>query len=155
MTRSEIITQLKQFFKVDNLVCNHTFASFGERSWQFLSTPYLHCLLVIRRDILQTPMFCNNYNVPGGPFRQRGLRCNLCDLVKSKSDAGKLYLSAHVMGSAGDFDSKGLAAVQARHKIEDNAAMLPYPIRLESNVTWLHFDTYDSDNGQKVTYFNA
>nr|DAG74273.1 MAG TPA: hypothetical protein [Caudoviricetes sp.]DAG95715.1 MAG TPA: hypothetical protein [Crassvirales sp.] len=40
----------------------------------FLSTPLLHTLLVIRRDILQKPMTINN----SSNYTQRGLRCNMC-----------------------------------------------------------------------------
>lgn len=156
MTRAEIIRELKQFFDLEELVCRHTFEAFGQRGWQFLDTEYLHCLLVIRRDILKSSMFCNNWSYTGGrQFTQRGLRCNLCELVKAKTLAGRIYLSSHVNGAAGDFDVRGLTAVQARHLIEDNAALLPYPIRMEQGVTWLHFDTYDDGSGRKVSYFSA
>jgi hypothetical protein len=30
---------------------------------------------------------------------------------------------------------------EARNKIIPNAHLLPYPIRMEKNVTWLHIDT--------------
>lgn len=30
---------------------------------------------------------------------------------------------------------------EARNKIIQNAHLLPYPIRMEKNVTWLHIDT--------------
>ena len=51
MTREEILTAIRPYFDIDELVCNHTFAKWGEKAWQFLDTDYLHCLLVIRRDI--------------------------------------------------------------------------------------------------------
>ena len=155
MTRQEIISEISKYFTIQELVCNHAYTAFGDRSWQFLNTTYLHCLLIIRRDILKTTMICNNWSSQGGPFRQRGLRCNLCELVYSKTDIGKLYLSAHILGSAGDFDSKGFTATQARQIIEDNQHLLPYPIRMEQNVTWLHFDTYDTGYDSLITYFKA
>lgn len=133
MNREEIILQLRQFFQVRELVCDHTFSQWGERSWQFLDTAYLHNLLIIRRDILQVPMVCN-YEW----MTQRGLRCNRCQLVKDKT---KVYLSAHVLGRAGDFSVQGMTAQEARSRIRNMAGLLPYPLRMESGVSWLHIDT--------------
>jgi hypothetical protein len=133
MNREEIILQLRQFFQVRELVCDHTFSQWGERSWQFLDTAYLHNLLVIRRDILQMPMTCNHDGA-----KQRGLRCNRCQLVKEK---GKVYLSAHVLGRAGDFSVQGMTAQEARSRIRNMAGLLPYPLRMEGRVSWLHIDT--------------
>lgn len=133
MSRSETITALKQHFKVKELVCPHTYQRYGENAWQFLSTCYLETLLVIREQILAAPMYCNTSNL-----NQRGLRCNLCPIVSNKQS---LYLSAHILGKAGDFTVRRLTAEEARNKIIQNAHLLPYPIRMEKNVTWLHIDT--------------
>ena len=133
MSRSETITALKQYFNVKELVCPHTYQMYGENAWQFLSTCYLETLLVIREQILAAPMYCNTSNLT-----QRGLRCNLCPIVAKKHS---LYLSAHILGKAGDFTVHGLTAEEARTKIIQNSHLLPYPIRMEKNVTWLHIDT--------------
>ena len=132
MNRESIIRELHNYFQVSELVCNHTYSAWGERSWQFLDTDYLHCLLIIRRDILQVPMVCNTKTAT-----QRGLRCNRCELVKEK---GKVYLSSHILGKAGDFTVKGMTAQEARSRIRNNAHLLPCNIRLENGVSWLHFD---------------
>lgn len=131
--RERIINELHQFFQVSELVCEHTHSAWGERSWQFLDTDYLHTLLVIRRDILQVPMTCNHAGAT-----QRGLRCNRCEMVKDKS---KVYLSSHILGKAGDFTPKGLTAEQSRQRIKEMQHLLPCNIRLEGGVSWLHFDT--------------
>ena len=131
-TRDDIIRELHKYFQIRELVCEHTHSEWGERAWQFLDTNYLACLLVIRRDILQQPMTCNHDEAT-----QRGLRCNLCQIVKDKD---KLYLSSHVLGKAGDFTVKGLTAQEARSRIRNNAHLLPCSIRMESGVSWLHFD---------------
>ena len=131
-TRDEIIRELHKYFQIRELVCEHTHSEWGERAWQFLDTNYLACLLVIRRDILQQPMTCNHDEAT-----QRGLRCNLCQIVKDKD---KLYLSSHVLGKAGAFTVKGLTAQEARSRIRNNAHLLPCPIRMEGGVSWLHFD---------------
>ena len=132
MTRNEILSAIRPFFDIDELVCNHTFAKFGNNSWQFLDTDYLHCLLIIRRDIIKRPMWCN-----GSQKKQRGLRCNRCEMVRGKSS---VYLSAHVLGKAGDFTISGMTAEQARQTIRANADKLPCNIRIEEGVSWLHFD---------------
>lgn len=147
-TREQILKDIRQFFDIEELVCDHTFQKWGEKAWQFLDTDYLHCLLIIRRDILKKPMWCN------GRFKhQRGLRCNRCDMVKSKKE---VYLSGHVLGKAGDFDVTGMTAEQARQEIKENANLLPCPIRIEKGVTWLHFDVLPQYNiTQKVYEFTA
>lgn len=133
MNREDIIRELHKFFQVRELVCPHVFSKWGERSWQFLDTAYLHNLLVIRRDILQLPMVCNHDDA-----EQRGLRCNRCALVKEKKAA---YLSSHILGKAGDFTVKGLTAQDARSRIRNMQHLLPYPLRMEGGVSWLHIDT--------------
>lgn len=146
MNREEIIRELHKYFQISELVCEHTHARWDERAWQFLDTDYLHCLLVIRRDILQLPMTCNHSGA-----NQRGLRCNMCELVKEKEEN---YLSSHILGKAGDFTVKGLTAQEARQRIKNNAHLLPCNIRLENGVSWLHFDVLPQfDITEKVFLF--
>ena len=133
MTRDEIITELRGLFKVRELVCDHVFSAWGQRAWQFLDTTYLHNLLIIRRDILKAPMVCNHSTAS-----QRGLRCNRCPMVQEKTTP---YLSSHVLGKAGDFTVQGMTAKEARSLIRNHANLLPYPLRMEGGVSWLHIDT--------------
>ena len=132
MTRAEILTAIKRYFTVQELVCDHTFKKWGEQAWQFLDTDFLAALLVIRRDIIKLPMWCNSKTA-----HQKGLRCNRCQMVKEKSD---VYLSSHCLGKAGDFTITGMKAEAARQKIKENASLLPCNIRIEGGVNWLHFD---------------
>lgn len=152
MTRQELITQLKKYFDIRELVCQHTFNAFGEKSWQFFDRDFLEMLLVLRRDVLQAPMTVNNWHV-GGKFSQRGFRCNICQLVRDKTIAKRIYLTAHANGAAIDADMQGLTAQQARAKIKENASLLPVNVRCEANVSWLHIDIYD--NGLKYSEFKA
>lgn len=146
MTRAETITQLRAFFDVSELVCPHTLARFGEKSWQFFDTATLHTLLVLRRDILNVPMTVN-----AGKSSQRGLRCNMCELVKGKKTQ---YLSAHIMGKGFDVVSSKMTAQEMRDTIVANEDKLPVPIRIENGVSWLHFDTFDPSNGKnKIIFF--
>ena len=148
MTRNDILAAISKYFSIEELVCKHTYEKWGNNAWQFLDTHYLHALLVIRRDILKAPMTCNN-----STMKQRGLRCNCCELVKSKNN---VYLSAHILGKAGDFTVKGMSAEEARCKIKANALMLPCNVRIESGVSWLHIDVLpQSSIMQKVYEFRA
>ena len=148
MNRQQLIKEITAFFRVQELVCPHIFSKWGEASWQFLDTAFLETLLVIRRDIIRLPMLCNTSRLT-----QRGIRCNRCQLVREKSGP---YLSAHVLGKAGDFTLLGLSAEEARQRIIDSAALLPHNIRLEAEVSWLHIDVlpqYDIHN--KVYLFKG
>ena len=137
MTRQQIITEVKKYFKINELVCNHIYDRWKDMAWQFLDTDYLHTLLVLRRDILKAPMVCNNSSM-----KQRGMRCNRCEIVHHKSS---VYVSAHILGKAGDFTVSGMTAEEARRKIKGASSLLPCPIRIEEGVTWLHFDVRPQD----------
>ena len=151
MERNEIIKRLKKYFTIRELVCNHTYNKYGESAWQFLDTKALHTLLVLREDIFMTPMVVN-YT---GHF-QRGLRCNLCQLVKDKTNKNTLYLSAHNLGKAFDVSMKMITGEQARNLIKKYQDKLPYPVRIEKDVTWLHVDVRDTHNStKKVTEVNG
>lgn len=144
MRRNDIIKELKNYFSVEELVCNHIFSKWGERSWQFLDTDFLHCLLVIRREILQMPMVCNN-----DAQKQRGFRCNMCPLVREKNN---VYVSSHMLGKAGDFTVHGMSSEEARRKIKFYENLLPCNIRLEDGVSWLHFDVLPQYGAKQKVY---
>lgn len=148
MNRQQVLTQIKKYFSIKELVCNHTYQKWGERAWQFLDTDFLHALLIIREEILKMPMTCNSSDA-----MQRGLRCNMCELVKSKSS---VYLSSHIFGKAADFTVDSMSAEDARIKIKQYAHLLPCNIRIEGGVTWLHIDVLpQSGVTQKVYEFKG
>lgn len=151
MTRDEIIGELSLYFDLSELVCPDVLKKYGERAWQFFDTALLHTLLVVRRDILKVPLYAND----GVSYTQRGLRCNLCELNRTKTDSRNLYMSAHSLGKAVDMESPKMTAQQMRDKIAEKADLLPYNVRIERDVSWLHIDTYDAGNGEKITYFNG
>lgn len=150
MSREEIIKELQRYFDIEELVCPDVLKKYGERAWQFFDTALLHTLLVVRRDILKVPLYAND----GVIYTQRGLRCNLCELNMSKTDSHNLYMSAHSLGKAVDLISPKMTAQQMRDKIAEKADLLPYNVRIERDVSWLHIDVYDAGNGEKITYFN-
>ena len=152
MNRMQILSGIKDYFKIQELVCPHVHAKYGEQAWRFFDTEFLHTLFVVRHDILRRPMVCNNYH-EGGGFSQRGLRCNLCQIVRDYTNKNQVSTLPHVVGAGGDFSIAGMTAQQARTAIAASAAALPCPIRMEDEVTWLHLDTLDTMTGRKVTLF--
>ena len=150
MKRNEVIKELEQYFKVEELVCDHIYGRWGEASWQFIDTDFLKVLLLLRRDIIGKPMKCNNHKLK---IHQRGVRCNMCEIVKGKSRA---YMSAHVLGKGADFTIEGMTAEAARQRIKMLPEAFPCQVRIEGGVTWLHVDVipqWGIDN--KVYEFTA
>lgn len=149
MTRQELIKELSIFFDIRELVCPDVYAMFKNKSWQFFDFDTLLCLLILRRDILKVGMNINNWhywkseNLHGERFSQRGLRCNICEICKDKTVKNTLYMSGHSNGAAFDFTTKEYTAVICRKMISDKALLFPCKVRMEANVSWGHFDTYD------------
>ena len=143
------MTNIKENFEVSELVCDHVFSKHGESSWRFLDPRLLKTLAYIRWR-LNKPIWVNFR----GHSTQRGLRCNLCELTKNRTTAGVLYISAHVLGCAVDFDVEGMLAEEVRQWIENNKRQLPYPVRLEQDVRWVHMDVATVSE-EKVTYFKG
>ena len=48
-----------------------------------------------------------------------------------------------------------MTAQQVRDFIVKNQDKLPYPIRLEGGVNWVHIDTYDFDQNKKIEIFTV
>ena len=147
MSRSEIIKQLKDYFSVKELVGSRTYNRYKERSWRFFDTDILHALLIVRSN-LDAPVTVN-----GNGREQRGLRTNIQPLVRKKTNRNKLYISAHILGKAFDFDVKGMTAKQVRNWIVKNSYRFPFKIRLEDGVSWVHLDTIDEPHNPKVYLF--
>lgn len=140
---------IKDFFKIKELVCKDVYDKFGEAAWAFLDPRLLQTLLFIRTNIGK-PMTINTWSA-GGKYSQRGYRCNLCELVKTKKT---LYASAHMEGMAADFDADGMTAEEVRTWLYNNRERLPYPIRVEKGTNWVHIDVRTTST-EKITYFTA
>jgi len=139
------------YFSIDELVCEHVYNKYGAKAWMFFDSELLIMLDTIR-DRIGKPIFVNDWQIHG-KYSQRGLRCNQCDIVKEKAKAGILYMSAHCLGKAADFDVEGLLAEEVRLWIVKHANWWPYHIRLEANVNWVHLDIFDQSEN-KVYIFN-
>jgi len=138
-----------QFFWLTELVCKHVYDKFGETAWRLLDEKAVVTLDWIRRS-LNKPITVNNW-WDGGDFDERGLRCIQCSIVKRKCDLGQVYVSAHILGRAFDFDVMGMTAGEVRVWLAYNKDRLPYPIRLENHTNWIHLDSIDM--GVKVYIF--
>ena len=153
MDRKQLIQKLRETFDIRELVCEHVFKAFGEKAWQFFDQQALESLLILRTQVHKKAMTINTWKA-GGPLSQRGLRCNICQICKDKTIANELYMSAHANGAAFDYDVAGQTSEQSRQQVIQCAYMFTNRIRLEGNVTWVHFDVYDDPNSiQKVSIF--
>ncbi len=131
--------KIKDYFKIEELVSKQVLLKYGEkRCWFFFDPRILELLLWVRVEI-NNPITINNWSF-GGFFSQRGLRENTCSIVMSKNINNQIYLSAHVLGMAFDFDVKGMSAEQVRKWLKDNKENAPHSFRLEEKVNWVHID---------------
>lgn len=151
-----MIQQVKANFDIRELVDPSTYNRWGEKSWMFLQKDLLNVIRILRNEVLKVPMIVNTW-ASGGEFDERGFRSNLCDLVKSKTDNGTLYLSPHMMGAAIDFHTNEYPAEEIRNIIRkywNVYSDLPN-IRLEKDVNWVHIDVLDDGRGNRITEFNG
>ena len=142
--------QLPRYFTLDELVCEDVYNSYGKIAWQFFDFRLLIMLDTIR-DRIGKPIYINDWQIHGH-YSQRGLRCQRCDIVKAKPKADEMYMSAHCLGKAADFNVQGLLAEEVRLWIVAKANWWPYHIRLEKGVNWIHLDVFDGSE-QKVYLF--
>ena len=154
--KKDLISILKNSFDIRELVCEDVYKRWGDRSWMFLQTDLLCAINELRNNLLQVPMIVNTW-ASGGLLDERGLRCNLCEIVKSKTDKGILYLSPHMMGAAIDFHTKEYPAQEIRGMIRNHWNQNPAlpNIRLEDGISWVHIDIFDDGKGNHVTEFNG
>ena len=142
-----------QYFSIEEVVCPHIYKKFNTYAWNFFDPRLLDTVYFIRNKT-GIPMVVNDwYN--GGSLSQRGLRCNVCMLVREKTDLQKVYITPHYQGTGWDFNVKGQSAEDTRIWIEQHKLELPHPIRLESDVSWVHLDVRTNKENGLITYFNG
>jgi len=138
---------MREFFEIKEVVCPHVLNRHGEQAWRLFDPRIITVMAWIRRKIGKR-IFVNRYAYG---LTQRGLRCNLCQLVKDKTEKGIVYVSPHLLAAGMDFDIEGMAVQQVHDWLEANKAELPHPIRLEKDVTWVHLDVL-SNSSNKISY---
>lgn len=151
MERSCILLGIKEFFKLGEFVSGDVLDKYGDRAWDFLDTNMLDAILIIRR-LADKPITVNTW-LTGGKFSQRCLRENTCQIVEDKTFADSIYLSAHVLGKAIDFDISGMDADAARMFIHSISSHFTFKIRLEAGVSWVHLDVIDTPKNPKIYEF--
>lgn len=168
-----------EYFGLEEIVCPHVYFKYGERAWQFRDQKQLDNLDWVRLRL--GPTFVNNWYdsfrdsdyikeierqvKAGGPLNlkslppvpkdllsQRGLRCNLCSLNITKTQAGIIYVTPHFTGQGDDYHVQGMIAEEVRQFLIKNQAKVPHPFRLEKGVSWVHMDSRDT--GEKLYLFN-
>lgn len=138
---------------VKEVVCPHVWEKWGDKAIRFIDPNLRSVIDVIRNQILKCPITINN-----STWKQRGLRCNCCQLVADKTKAGKVYLSAHNLGKGLDFSCSKYTVQQIHDMIKKKANLLPCKIRLESPLdapTWVHVDIMTEGQTDKVYVFRA
>ena len=141
MERAGLLFEVQKFFALSELVCPHVLQRDGEKAWRYLHTDLLRVLLWLRVELLQVPLVCNTKRLT-----QRGFRCNCCELVKSKTDKGTLYVSPHMLGMGVDLSSNAMTAEEMRKRIKAAADTAPCNVRIEGVVNWLHIDVLPQEN---------
>ena len=150
-----LIDSLQHEFDIRELVCPHAYEGWGETCWQFIQADLLEVIRVLRHELLKVPMIVNTW-ASGGQFDERGLRCNLCELVQGYTNRDRMYLSPHCMGAAIDFHTNEIAPEEIRNIIRKNwKRYSSVPIRLERDVNWVHIDVFDRAGGNLITEFNG
>jgi hypothetical protein len=139
------------YFQVWELVCRHVYRKYGDKSLMFADTRLLKWLEWFRVTI-DRPVTVNTYG-NAGKYSQRGYRCNLCSLVKDKTDLNELYLSAHTRFQAVDFQVNDMGDEEVRQYLERHKSGMPCNIRVErGTVGWVHVDVAN-DTYDKLIYF--
>lgn len=144
---------IRDYFDIREFVCKHVYGKFGDSAWQFFDDRLMDTIFTIREK-LGKPITVNNWHL-GGSFSQRGLRCNVCSLVSEKTRLEKVYVSAHMQGTGVDFDVKGMSSEGVRSWIKANQIILPFPVRLEKGVNWVHLDMRNDGRNGKVIEFTC
>lgn len=145
MTNESItLRTFKQYFDLREVVSKQVYERYGQQAWSFFDLRLLAVVVWLRQN-LGIPLVCNNW-AKGGQLDERGFRANLDPTVASKTKAGKLYCTAHSRGQAIDLSSGKMTAEEMRRWIRQHREDLPFPIRMEKDVNWLHIDVANVTN---------
>lgn len=135
-----------KYFKIQELVSKKVYNRYGENAWMFIDTKLIKVLDTLREHF-NRPITINNW-MWGGTLEQRGLRTNLDELVKKKTEKGTLYISQHILGKAADLNVKGLTAEQVYEEIlknKDKFYLISRIENIDSTPTWVHIDCANTD----------
>lgn len=129
-------------FVPQELVCPITFKRFGKNSIRYIDPRLISVLNVLRAEI-DEPMTVNNWHI-GGNFVGSGLRVH-----GSKHWS---QFSAHSFGMAIDARGSEWDTEVVRRAIIDGDIVLPHPVRVELDVSWLHIDVMNNTDSPVITF---
>ena len=141
-------TKKCKWFEIKELIPPDIYdKSIEEELWCLIDDNLKEVLDFIREYIVKAPLTCNNWHI-GGERVASGYRDQNCPVGAKHSQ--------HKEGRAADLICSKYTAEQMRQMILDKQDMLPYPVRIEDGVNWLHVDTKPRDyKGDKVYLFSA
>lgn len=130
-----------KYFKAIELVSPSVYKIHGDAAIKYISTDILIFLDTLRED-LKVPILVNR---PKVGITQRGLRTTLDEIVKNSVKRNRLYLSAHVLGRAVDFEVPGKDMKEISSLIINNRERYNTITRMENpNITlkkgYIHVD---------------
>jgi len=149
-----------KYFKAYELVDRETFLRLGNDSFTLFDKDALQALDDLR-EFFGVGVAVNNWywhtDIPEeqweekGIFQWRGWRT----LVKARKLGAPR--SAHARGKAFDCDIKGVTAEDARSRIiaNKNHPLLCRITRMESGVSWVHFDVIELHGVERIYLFKA
>ncbi len=135
-------------FSLKELVPKHVYDKWGEKAWMFLDFRALKTLEWLRDELGQCTV--NNW-AWGGEYSQSGLRTHEF-YMQGGNELRPEYIakemiadsfSQHKYGRAFDCKFKNHTADEVRQFIKDKWRIYGYewPVTLEEDVSWVHFDT--------------
>lgn len=143
-----------KYFKIQELVSEEVYKKYKEKAWEFIK-PEIILFLDSIREFYGKPVIVNNW-LYGGNLKQRGLRANKDEMVKSKKD---FYLSQHCLGGAVDFNVQGVSPEDvAKHILKNEGHYRNFISRIENpkqTPTWTHVDCANTEEYDKLIIFNA
>lgn len=109
----------------------------------FFDQKLLITIDIIRGDIVKAPLICNTWYQDGNR-KYSGLRPADCAIGAPKSQH---KLGVNKLCKAADLLCNKYSAEEMRQMVVAKQNLLPYPIRMEKDVPWLHVDTKERSRG--------
>lgn len=137
-----------KYFKLRELLPKEIYKNEDE-GWDLIDERLLITADIVR-GIVGVPLICNTWYTGG----TRGYSCARIPACKEYSKGSYHSVREDRKVMAIDVVSNIMSAEKMRQKIKENMDKLPYPIRIEKGVSWLHVDVAEK-KGYKVYEFTA
>lgn len=131
-----------KYFKLYELLPPEIYKNEYE-GWKLLDERLLETIDVVR-EIINKPLICNTW-YQGGDRVASGFRSANCKVGAE--------MSQHRLGRAVDLVCAYMSASEMRDMIKEHQEKLPYKVRIEDGVTWLHIDVKNRNDVNKIQLF--